>query len=121
MARVKRGVTTHARHKKVLKKAKGYRGRNYKVFRVAVEKVEKAGQYAYRDRRVKKRNFRALWIQRINAGARLHGLTYSQFMHGLNKAGIELDRKVLADLAAQEPEAFGSVVEQAKAALDNAG
>ena len=91
------------------------------MFRVAVEKVEKAGQYAYRDRRVKKRNFRALWIQRINAGARLHGLTYSQFMHGLNKAGIELDRKVLADLAAQEPEAFGSVVEQAKAALDNAG
>ena len=86
-----------------------------------MEKVEKAGQYAYRDRRVKKRNFRALWIQRINAGARQHGLTYSQFMHGLNKAGIELDRKVLADLAAQEPEAFGSVVEQAKAALDNAG
>ncbi len=86
-----------------------------------MEKVEKAGQYAYRDRRVKKRSFRELWIQRINAGARQHGLTYSQFMNGLNKAGIELDRKVLADLAAQEPEAFGSVVEQAKAALDNAG
>ena len=86
-----------------------------------MEKVEKAGQYAYRDRRVKKRNFRALWIQRINAGARQHGLTYSQFMHGLSKAGIALDRKVLADLAAREPEAFGSVVEQAKAALNNAG
>ena len=121
MARVKRGVTTHARHKKVLKKAKGYRGRNSKVFRVAVEKVEKAGQYAYRDRRAKKRNFRALWIQRINAGAREHGLTYSQFMNGLHKAGIELDRKVLADLAAREPEAFGTVVEQAKAALGTAG
>ena len=120
MARVKRGTTTHARHKKVLKSAKGYRGRNSTVFRVAVEKVEKAGQYAYRDRRVKKRNFRALWIQRINAGARQHGLTYSQFMHGLNKAGIELDRKVLADLAAREPEGFGTVVEQAKAALDSA-
>ena len=120
MARVKRGVTTHARHKKVLKKAKGYRGRNSKVFRVAVEKVEKAGQYAYRDRRVKKRNFRALWIQRINAGARLHGLTYSQFIHGLNKAGIELDRKVLADLAAREPNDFGIVVEQVKAALNTA-
>lgn len=120
MARVKRGVTTHARHKKVLKKAKGYRGRNSKVFKVAIEKVEKAGQYAYRDRRVKKRNFRALWIQRINAGARLHGMTYSTFMNGVHKAGIELDRKVLADLAAQEPEAFGSVVEQAKAALANA-
>ncbi len=120
MARVKRGVTTHARHKKVLKKAKGYRGRNSKVFRVAVEKVEKAGQYAYRDRRVKKRNFRALWIQRINAGARQHGLTYSQFIHGLNKAGIELDRKVLADLAAREPNDFGVVVEQVKAALNTA-
>ena len=120
MARVKRGVTKHARHKKVLKKAKGYRGRNSKVFRVAIEKVEKAGQYAYRDRRVKKRNFRALWIQRINAGARQHGLTYSQFMNGLNKAGIELDRKMLADLAAREPEDFGSVVEQAKAALNTA-
>ena len=121
MARVKRGVTTHARHKKVLKKAKGYRGRNSTVFRVAVEKVEKAGQYAYRDRRNKKRSFRALWIQRINAGAREHGMTYSQFMNGLNKAGIELDRKVLADLAAREPEAFGTVVEQAKAALGTAG
>ena len=120
MARVKRGVTAHARHKKVLKKAKGYRGRNSTVFRIALEKVEKAGQYAYRDRRVKKRNFRALWIQRINAGAREHGLTYSQFMHGLKEAGIELDRKVLADLAVREPTAFGSVVDQAKAALSTA-
>ncbi|NBP73341.1 MAG: 50S ribosomal protein L20 [Alphaproteobacteria bacterium] len=117
MARVKRGVTTHARHKKVLKKAKGYRGRNSKVFRVAVEKVEKAGQYAYRDRRVKKRNFRALWIQRINAGARLHGLTYSQFMHGVKLAGIELDRKAMADLAMNEAAAFKTVIAQAKSAL----
>ena len=117
MARVKRGVTTHARHKKVLKKAKGYRGRNSKVFRVAVEKVEKAGQYAYRDRRARKRNFRALWIQRINAGTREHGMTYSQFMNGMKKAGIELDRKVLADLAVREPEAFKALVDQSQAAL----
>ena len=117
MARVKRGVTTHARHKKVIWKAKGYRGRNSNVFKVAIEKVEKAGQYAYRDRRTRKRNFRALWIQRINAGARAHGLTYSRFMNGVKLAGIELDRKVLADLAAREPDAFGSVVERAKAAL----
>lgn len=117
MARVKRGVTSHARHKKVLRKARGYRGRNSTVFRVAVEKVEKAGQYAYRDRRNRKRSFRALWIQRINAGAREHGLTYSGFMHGVKRAGIELDRKVLADIAAREPEAFGAIVEQAKAAL----
>ena len=116
MARVKRGVTTHARHKKVLKKAKGYRGRNSKVFRVAVEKVEKAGQYAYRDRRVKKRNFRALWIQRINAAARLHGITYSQMMGGLIKAGIEIDRKMLADLAVHEPQAFAALVERSRAA-----
>ena len=117
MARVKRGVTTHARHKKVLKKAKGYRGRNSKVFRVAVEKVEKAGQYAYRDRRVKKRSFRALWIQRINAGVREHGLNYSQFMNGLDKAGVEVDRKILADLAVRDPEIFKSLVDQAQAAL----
>ena len=117
MARVKRGVTTHARHKKVIRKAKGYRGRNSNVFKVAIEKVEKAGQYAYRDRRTRKRNFRTLWIQRINAGARAHGLTYSRFMNGVKLAGIELDRKVLADLAAREPDAFGSVVERAKAAL----
>ena len=117
MARVKRGVTTHARHKKVIKKARGYYGRGKNVYKVAIERVEKAGQYAYRDRRVRKRNFRALWIQRINAGSRAHGLTYSQFMNGLAKAGIELDRKVLADLAVREPAAFQSLVEQAGAAL----
>ena len=117
MARVKRGVTTHARHKKVLKKAKGYRGRNKNVFRAAVERVEKAGQYAYRDRRAKKRTFRGLWIQRINAGTRLHGVTYSQFMHGLSKAGIEVDRKILSDIAIHEPEAFKALVDQAQAAL----
>ena len=117
MARVKRGVTTHARHKKVLKKAKGYKGRNKNVFRAAVERVEKAGQYAYRDRRVKKRTFRGLWIQRINAGAREYGLTYSQFMNGLKRAGIELDRKVLSDLAITEPTSFKGLVDQAQAAL----
>jgi len=117
MARVKRGVTTHARHKKVLKKAKGYQGRGKNVFRVAVERVEKAGQYAYRDRRVRKRTFRALWIQRINAGVREHGMVYSQFINGLMKAGIELDRKVLADIAVREPEAFKALVDQAQAAL----
>ncbi|WP_422368973.1 50S ribosomal protein L20 [Pelagibius sp.] len=116
MARVKRGVTTHARHQKVIKRAKGYRGRGKNVFTVAIERVEKGLQYAYRDRRVKKRNFRSLWIQRINAGAREHGLTYSQFMNGIQLAGIELDRKVLSDLAVREPEAFKSLVEQAKAA-----
>lgn len=117
MARVKRGVTTHARHKKILKLAKGYRGRASTCFRVAIEKVEKALRYAYRDRRAKKRNFRALWIQRINAGARIHGLPYSRFMDGLKKAGIALDRKVLADIAAREPEAFKSLVQKAQAAL----
>ena len=117
MARVKRGVTTHARHKEVIKKAKGYRGRNKSSFRVAIEKVEKALQYAYRDRRVKKRSFRALWIQRINAGARMHGLTYSRMMNGLKTAGIEIDRKVLADLATREPEAFASLATQARDAL----
>ncbi len=106
MARVKRGVTTHARHKKVIKQAKGYRGRNKNVFRAAIERVEKGLQYAYRDRRVRKRTFRALWIQRINAGAREHGLTYSQFMNGIKRAGIEIDRKVLSDLAVREPDAF---------------
>lgn len=119
MARVKRGVTTHARHKKVIKKAKGYQGRNKNVFRAAVERVERAGQYAYRDRRVKKRTFRGLWIQRINAGARMNGVSYSQFMHGLSKAGIELDRKVLSDIAVHEPEAFKALVDQAQAALAN--
>ena len=117
MARVKRGVTAHARHKKVVAMAKGYRGRNKSNFRVAIEKVEKGLQYAYRDRRQKKRNFRALWIQRINAAAREHGMTYSQFMDGIHKAQIEVDRKVLADLAVHEPEAFGAIVEQAKGAL----
>src|SRR6185503_14638377 len=117
MARVKRGVTAHARHKKVLKLAKGYRGRAKNAFRVAIEKVEKGLQYAYRDRRNRKRAFRALWIQRINAGARQNGLTYAQFMNGMKKAGVELDRKVLSDLAAREPEAFKSLVEQARQAL----
>ncbi|MCR6633205.1 MAG: 50S ribosomal protein L20 [Magnetospirillum sp.] len=117
MARVKRGVITHARHKKILKLAKGYRGRANSCFRVAIEKVEKALRYAYRDRRAKKRNFRALWIQRINAGTRQYGVPYSRFMDGLKKAGIALDRKVLADIAAREPEAFKSLVEKAQAAL----
>jgi large subunit ribosomal protein L20 len=120
MARVKRGVTTHARHKKVLGLAKGYRGRAKNAFRIAIEKVEKGLRYAYRDRRAKKRNFRALWIQRINAGVREEGLTYSQFMHGVKRAGIELDRKVLADLAVHEPEAFKAIVAQAQAALGSA-
>lgn len=117
MSRVKRGVTTHARHKKVLSAAKGYRGRNSKNFRIAKQKVEKGLQYAYRDRRVKKRNFRSLWIQRINAGVREHGMTYSRFMDGLRKSGVELDRKVLADIAVREPETFASLVKQAQSAL----
>ena len=120
MARVKRGVTAHARHKKVLELAKGYRGRNSTVYRIAIEKVEKGLRYAYRDRRNKKRDFRGLWIQRINAGVREHGLTYSQFMHGMKIAGIDLDRKVLADLAAREPAAFQTIVESARAALGKA-
>ncbi|MBI5121232.1 MAG: 50S ribosomal protein L20 [Rhodospirillales bacterium] len=117
MAHVKRGVTTHARHKKVLKLAKGYRGRSSTCYRIAIEKVEKGLQYAYRDRRAKKRNFRALWIQRINAGVRECGMTYSRFMNGLKKAGIELDRKVLSDMAIKEPAAFKELVTQAQAAL----
>ena len=117
MSRVKRGVIAHARHKKILNMAKGYRGRNKNVFRVAVEKVEKALQYAYRDRRAKKRNFRSLWIQRINAATRLHDMTYSRFISGLDKAGIELDRKVLADIALKEPANFAKLVEAAKGAL----
>lgn len=117
MARVKRGVITHARHKKILKLAKGFRGRSNSCFRVAIQKVEKALRYAYRDRRAKKRNFRALWIQRINAGTRQYGMPYSRFMDGLKKANIALDRKVLADIAAREPEAFKSLVEKAQAAL----
>ena len=114
MSRVKRGLTAHARHKKILSMAKGYRGRNKNVFRVALEKVEKGLQYAYRDRRTKKRSFRALWIQRINAAARLNDMTYSRFMSGLIKAGIELDRKVLADIALKEPAHFAKLVEAAK-------
>jgi len=117
MARVKRGVTTHARHKKVLEKAKGYRGRASTSFRIAIEKVEKAQQYAYRDRRNRKRTFRALWIQRINAATRLHGMTYSRFMDGLAKAGIDVDRKILSDLAVKEPESFAALVGHARAAL----
>lgn len=117
MARVKRGVTTHARHKKIIKLAKGYRGRASTCFRVAIEKVEKALAYAYRDRKVRKRDFRALWIQRINAAVRQHGLIYSRFINGLKKAGITLDRKVLADIAVREPAAFKLLVEKAQAAL----
>jgi large subunit ribosomal protein L20 len=116
MARVKRGVTKHARHKKVLEATKGFRGRHSNVYKVAKNRLEKAMRYAYRDRRLKKRDYRALWIQRINAGVRLLGLTYSRFMNGLKKAGIELDRKVLADLAVREPDQFARLVEQAKAA-----
>ncbi len=117
MPRVKRGVTAHARHKKVLKAAKGYRGRRGNVFRVAKQAVMKAGQYAYRDRRNKKRTFRALWITRINAACREQGVTYSAFIAGTKKAQIELDRKVLADMAVNDKAGFAAVVEQAKAAL----
>ncbi|HJU16479.1 MAG TPA: 50S ribosomal protein L20 [Stellaceae bacterium] len=120
MARVKRGVTAHARHKKVLALAKGYRGRGGSAYRVAIEKVEKALRYAYRDRRNKKRDFRGLWIQRINAGAREHGLTYAQLIHGLKLAGLGLDRKVLSDLAIREPEAFAAIVATAREALQRA-
>ena len=117
MARVKGGVTAHARHKKVLKKAKGYYGRRKNTFRAANAAVEKAGLYAYRYRKVKKRVFRALWIQRINAAVREEGLTYSSFINGLTKAGIELDRKVMADIAMNEPAAFKGLIAQAQAAL----
>lgn len=117
MARVKRGVTAGRRHKKVLGKAKGYYNARRKVFRAAKQAVIKAGQYAYRDRRTKKREFRALWITRINAAARLHGLTYSRIINGLMKAGLEIDRKVLADLAMHDAEAFGAIAQQAKTAL----
>src|SRR3569833_4071269 len=120
MPRIKRGVTTRAKHKRVLEQAKGYYGRRKNTIRIARQAVEKAGQYAYRDRKVKKRTFRGLWIQRINAGVRAEGLTYSQFMHGLKLAGIELDRKVLADIAMHEGEAFTAIVAQAKAALPQA-
>ena len=117
MARVKRGVTAHARHKKVLKAAEGYYGRRKSTIRIAKQAVEKAGQYAYRDRRVKKRNFRALWIQRINAAVRDHGLTYNRFIDGLSKAEVAVDRKVLSDLAITQPEAFAALVATAKGAL----
>jgi large subunit ribosomal protein L20 len=117
MARVKRGVTARARHKKVISKAKGYYGRRKNVCRVAAQAVTKAGQYAYRDRRQRKRQFRALWIARINAAAREHGLSYSRFISGLKKASIEIDRKVLADIAVYEKEAFAQLAEQAKASL----
>jgi large subunit ribosomal protein L20 len=117
MSRVKRGVTAHARHKKVLKAAKGYYGRRKNTIRVAKQAVEKAGQYAYRDRKAKKRNFRSLWIQRINAATRQHGMTYGTFINGLNKAGIEVDRKVLSDLAISQPDAFKALVDKAQGAL----
>lgn len=120
MARVKRGVTTHARHKKVLDKAKGYRGRSKNCIRAATQRVEKAQQYAYRDRRAKKRNFRSLWIQRINAAVREHGMVYSQFMAGLKHAGLDLDRKVLSELAISEPAAFKAFVASAKEGLKKA-
>ena len=117
MARVKSGKVTRARHKKILKMAKGYRGRAKSCFTVAIEKVEKALQYAYRDRRTKKRDFRGLWIQRINAAVRAHGMIYSQFINGLNKASIALDRKILADMAVNSPVAFAEVVAKVKAVL----
>jgi large subunit ribosomal protein L20 len=117
MARVKRGVQVRARHKKIIRMASGYRGRSKNCYRLALQRVEKALQYAYRDRRNKKREFRSLWIQRINAACRDAGMKYSQFMHALTKLGIEMDRKMLADLAAREPNSFNSIVEKAKAAL----
>ena len=117
MPRVKRGVTARARHKKVLSQAKGYRGRRKNVYRIAKQAVMKAGQYAYRDRRQRKRQFRTLWIARINAAARINGLSYSRFMNGLLKAGIKLDRKALADIAIHDANAFAKIAEQAKSAL----
>ena len=117
MARVKRGTTTHARHKKVLEQSKGFVGRSSTNYRIALERLEKSLQYAYRDRRVKKREFRALWIQRINAAVREHGLTYSRFIDGLGKAGIEMDRKVLSALAFDDPASFNAVVAKVQAAL----
>jgi large subunit ribosomal protein L20 len=117
MARVKRGVTAHAKHKKVLKAAKGFYGRRKNTIRIAKQAVEKSLQYAYRDRKNRKRNFRALWIQRINAATREHGLTYGRFIDGLNKAGIEIDRKVLSDMAIHEPQAFAVLVAKSKEAL----
>ena len=118
MARVKRGVTSHAKHKKILKTVKGQWGRRKNTIRIARQAMEKAMQYAYRDRRAKKREFRSLWIQRINAGVRAEGLTYSKFINGLNKSGIKLDRKVLAEIAYDNPEAFKTIVKKAQAALN---
>ena len=118
MARVKRGVTSHAKHKKVLKAVKGQWGRRKNTIRVAKQAMEKAMQYAYRDRRNKKREFKSLWIQRINAGVRSEGLTYSRFIHGLNKSGIKLDRKILAEIAYDNPEAFKTIVKKAQSALN---
>ena len=117
MARVKRGVTAHAKHKKVLKQAKGFYGRRKNTIRTAKAAVDRSGQYAYRDRRNKKRSFRALWIQRINAAARIEGMTYSQFVHGLAKAGIEMDRKVLADVAGHGPAGFKAIADKVRAAI----
>jgi large subunit ribosomal protein L20 len=117
MARVKRGVVAHAKHKKVLEQAKGFYGRRKNTIRAAKAAVDKAGQYAYRDRKVRKRSFRALWIQRINAAARLEGLTYSRFINGLELAGIDIDRKVLADIAGQDPAAFKAIADKVRAAL----
>src|SRR5918999_4406603 len=121
MARIKRGTTTRAKHKGILENAKGYYARRKNTIRIARQAVEKAGQYAYRDRKVKKRSFRALWIQRINAAARAEGLTYGQFMHGLKLAGVDLDRKVLADIAMHEGDAFKAIVAQARGALPQQG
>ena len=118
MARVKRGVTSHAKHKKVLKAVKGQWGRRKNTIRVARQAMEKAMQYAYRDRRTKKRDFRSLWIQRINAGVRAEGITYSKFINGLNKSGIKLDRKILAEIAYDNPEAFKTIVKKAQSALN---
>ena len=120
MARVKRGVAAHAKHRKTLKLAKGYYGRRKNTIRIAKQAVEKAMQYNYRDRKVRKRNFRALWIQRINAASREHGLTYGRFIHGLSEAGIEIDRKVLADLAVKDAAGFKALVDQAQAAVKKA-
>ena len=118
MSRVKRGVTSHARHKKVLKQVKGQYGRRKNTIRVAKQALEKAMQYAYRDRRTKKREFRSLWIQRINVGVRTEGMTYSKFINGLNKSGIKLDRKVLADIAYNNPEVFKSIVKKVQSSLN---
>ena len=117
MARVKRGVTAHARHKKVLEQAKGFYGRRKNTIRTAKAAVDKAGQYSYRDRKVRKRSFRSLWIQRINAAARIEGMTYARFIHGLDRAGIEIDRKVLADIAGNDPAAFKAIADKVRTAL----